>query len=88
MALGRLLMVETPTGLRRRAHGGDVVDLTTTEPLPRNIIDGMRRLPSVTGRIIRMSDRDMRLVVDDASTATPELINWCKQRRVHCAPCL
>jgi ABC-2 type transport system ATP-binding protein len=82
MALGRLLTVDTPEGLRRRAYGGDMVDLTTTNPLTHTHWLAMRQLPFVVGGVTRLTDRNTRLVVGDASTAMPALLEWCKQQNI------
>lgn len=83
MALGRLLMVETPQGLRRRAYGGDVVMMKTIDPLPPLITQGVRKLPYVLGPVTHPTEREMRVVVGDASTAIPELLEWSKQQGVN-----
>ncbi|HBY95898.1 MAG TPA: ABC transporter ATP-binding protein [Chloroflexi bacterium] len=80
MAEGRLLMVDTPEGLRRRAFGGDVVDLRTTERLNYSDLRRLRGLPFVQGSVIRTNETGVRVVVDDASTAMPALLDWFKER--------
>jgi hypothetical protein len=75
-------MVETPEGLRRRAYGGDVVDVQTVDPLPQHAWLEIRKLPFLVGAVTRMTERDTRLVVDDASTAIPALIEWLKQQNI------
>jgi ABC-2 type transport system ATP-binding protein len=83
MANGRLLMVETPDGLRRRAFGGEVVDLHTKERLIYKDLRQLRKLPFVQAKIKRLDDKDgLRLVVDEASTAIPALLDWCHQEYV------
>lgn len=82
MAEGRLLMVDTPEGLRRRAFGGEVVDLFTTERLDYNNLRRLRDLPFVEGSVIRTEERGVRLVVDEASTAMPALLEWFKERSI------
>jgi ABC-2 type transport system ATP-binding protein len=76
MADGRLLMVETPDGLRRRAFGGEVVDLQMAKTLDFNAVAEIRRLPFVTGPVRILGDSSLRLVVDDAGTAVPSLTAW------------
>jgi ABC-2 type transport system ATP-binding protein len=76
MANGRLLMVETPDGLRRRAFGGEVVDLQMVKPLDFNAVGEIRRLACVTGPVRILGDSSLRLVVDDAGTAMPALAAW------------
>jgi ABC-2 type transport system ATP-binding protein len=78
MAEGRLLMVETPAGLRSRAFGGEVVDLQATRPLDYQTVTQIRNLNFVTGRIQPLGDSGLRLVVDDAGTAVPALVEWAR----------
>jgi len=78
MANGRLLMLETPDGLRRRAYGGEVVDLHTKERLTYKDIKRLRVLPFIRGKVKRLEESNgIRLVVDKASTAMPALVEWC-----------
>jgi ABC-2 type transport system ATP-binding protein len=83
MALGRLLMVETPIGLRRRAYGGDVVVMKTVDPVPPRTGQDMRKMPNVMGPVTQPTEREMRVVVGDASTAIPDLLEWSKQQGIN-----
>jgi ABC-2 type transport system ATP-binding protein len=78
---GMLLTVDTPEGLRRRAYGGDVVEMETAEPLEYEHQSRLRDLPFVHGRVFRQTDGGLRLVVDEASTAIPKLMSWCQENR-------
>lgn len=83
MANGQLLMVETPGGLRRRAFGGEVVELHTKERLTHKDLQRLRSLPCVTGKINRLENSTgLRLVVDTARTAIPALLEWCQKEYV------
>ena len=83
MAEGRLLMMETPDGLRRRAFNGDVVDLTTEQPLSWNAINELQQLPFVRGRAsFQPGSNALRLVVDEASTAIPAILNWASEQNL------
>ncbi len=83
MARGRLLMVETPDDLRRRAFGGEVVDLHTQERLMFKDRKSLRQLPFVTGKIeMHENDNGVRLIVDEASRAIPALLEWCRKEYV------
>ncbi len=73
---GRLVAVDTPEGLRRAAYGGEVVELRTRDPVPPAALVGLRRF-SVTGAPRTLDDHTVRLVVDDAGEAIPELLTWC-----------
>lgn len=81
MAEGRLLMLETPEHLRRSAFGGDVVDLRTERPLDWDVMDTITKLPFVR-RIAGYQGNNTRLVVDEASTAIPALMNWLNQQKL------
>jgi len=83
MANGRLLIVATPEELRRRAFGGDVIDLQTGEDISWNHIAQLQKLPFVRGRISLLPGRTYRLTVDNASTALPELIQWGQERNIN-----
>lgn len=82
MANGRLLMVEEPEGLRRRAFGGEVVDLRTATRLPYEELSLLRNLPFILDQVTRIDENGLRLVVDEGSTAMPALLDWCKERQV------
>jgi ABC-2 type transport system ATP-binding protein len=82
MDRGRLLLVDTPEGLRRRALGGEVVDMRLNEPVGYERMDRLRALPFVQGPVTLTDDYVARLVVDEASTAMPALMDWSKDQRV------
>jgi ABC-2 type transport system ATP-binding protein len=76
---GRLVVIDTPEGLRRRAFGGDVVNFTSENPLDIRDLQELRRLPFIQN-IRSIGDTDLRLIVHDAGTDIPALINWCEER--------
>jgi ABC-2 type transport system ATP-binding protein len=80
MANGRVLMVEPPEELRRRAYGGDMIDVTTSMPFNRSLLTAMRQLPFVVGSVDAVSSTHIRLTVDDDSTALPALVDWCRDQ--------
>ncbi|MDX1688563.1 MAG: ABC transporter ATP-binding protein [Candidatus Promineifilaceae bacterium] len=79
---GRLLMVDTPMGLRYQAYGGDIVDLRTEERIPYPQRQDLADLPYVRGRPESVSESHLRLVVDEAATAVMELLEWCKEQEI------
>lgn len=81
MAEGNLLIVDTPEGLRHRAFGGDIVDLRTSERVPYQTERLLLDLPFVRD-ISRRGPSNLRLVVDEASTAVPALMDWCRDQSV------
>jgi len=82
MVEGRLLMLETPKNLRRKAFGGEVVDLEIKQNLLYKDIKTLQDLPFVC-QVTRLPGRNkVRLVVADAKHDIPALLNWCSQEYI------
>jgi ABC-2 type transport system ATP-binding protein len=79
---GRLLMIDSPAGLRYRAFGGNVVNLETERPLSWDTITGIEDLPFVKETPEVISDTHIRLIVEEAKRDIPDLMEWCNQRGV------
>ena len=79
---GKLLLVDTPKGIRHHAYGGDMVDFHTTEPFDFQAEANLRTLPFVLSKTARTSDNSMRIIVDQASTAIPKLMDWANQQNI------
>src|SRR6476661_2927513 len=76
IANGRLLALATPDGLRREAVGGDVVIVETAALFDGEQLNG---LPFV--RHVRQDgSRQLTVVVDDAGTAMPDVVEAVKSR--------
>jgi len=75
---GRLVAIGTPTELKRKAVGGERVELVT--------IDSTKTLSALEGaesvREISVSDGIVRLVVDEASSAIPRLASLLREHGV------
>jgi len=80
---GKLLLVDTPKGIRHHAYGGDIVDFHTTQPFNFQAEALLRSLPFVLSKTFRTGDNSMRIIVDQASTATPELMGWAHQQNIN-----
>jgi ABC-2 type transport system ATP-binding protein len=78
---GQLLALGTPEALRRRAFGGDTLDLRTARRLDSRILERMRRFPFVS-EVTRTGEDHLRVVVTEASTALPTLVEWCEEQGV------
>ncbi|HEV8053361.1 MAG TPA: DUF4162 domain-containing protein, partial [Candidatus Limnocylindrales bacterium] len=67
---GRLVALSTPDELRRKALGGDVLEVETAEPVD------LRRLPRIPGvsEVRVRGARDLLFVADEAGAATPLII--------------
>lgn len=76
MAEGRLLMVETPAGLRKRAFGGDVIDIQADRFIDYRTIQEISALPYVKGQPTNAGENTIRIIVDEASTALPQIVEW------------
>jgi ABC-2 type transport system ATP-binding protein len=79
---GKLLMVETPEGLRRKAYGGDVIGVHTVEDIRFEHRQQLESLPFVHGKVKFISDQEIEIIVDDASTATANLVEWFKAKNL------
>ena len=82
MAQGRLLLVDTPEGLRRKAFGGDVITLRTTGNFPYNLIPEVEQMPFVIPPVLQTSNRELRIVTDEGNTSMPKLIDWARAHQL------
>jgi ABC-2 type transport system ATP-binding protein len=80
---GKLLMVETPEGLRKKAFGGEIVSIKTSEYIRFESRKKLESLPFVHGKIKMIGDQELEIIVDEASTAIPALIEACKVERIN-----
>ncbi|HLH23266.1 MAG TPA: ABC transporter ATP-binding protein [Chloroflexota bacterium] len=81
VAGGGLLAEGTPAALRRLAYGGDVVDLASP-CLDWSAVSQVARLPLVLG-VDRAAPGWVRVLVEDAARATPELVRALEDANCH-----
>lgn len=79
MSNGRLLVVDTPDGLRRRAYGGEIVSIATNERIEYEHRTHFENLPFTEGNVSIINDREIEVIVDEADEAIPALIERCQQ---------
>jgi ABC-2 type transport system ATP-binding protein len=79
---GRLLMIETPDGLRRKAYGGDVIGIRTNEEIRFEHRRQLESLPFVRGKVKIIGDQEVEVIVEDASTAVALLLEWCHAQQL------
>lgn len=79
---GKLLLVDSPQGIRHHAYGGDMVDFRTTQPFDFQAETMLRSLPFVRAKTVRTGLNSMRIIVNEASTAIPELMAWAQQQNI------
>ena len=81
LAEGRVLILDTPEGLRRAAYGGELVEVVLARRPTREDEASLAALS--TGADPTWLDyRTVRLTVDDAGTAGPEIASWASDRDV------
>ena len=76
-------MVETPENLRKKAYGGEIVSIKSSEWIRFESRKKLENLPFVHGKVKVVSDQEIELIVDEASTAIPALIEACKVERIN-----
>jgi ABC-2 type transport system ATP-binding protein len=81
MAEGQVLSVDTPTGLRHQAYGGEMINLVTLQPLATDQEQTLRALPFVKS-VTRTGFNSLRIVVDQAKTAMPDLVEWFRGQNI------
>jgi ABC-2 type transport system ATP-binding protein len=77
---GELLMVETPEMLRYKALSGHVLDLRTAEPLSLEALVMLEDHPLINSEITFIDQFTARFAVTKASTAIPQLLDWCREQ--------
>ena len=75
MVEGRLVAVDTPEGLRRRALGGEVIVLSSNDRIEYQHVQQLTQLPFVK-QADRSGENKVHITVEDAATAIPELMEW------------
>jgi ABC-2 type transport system ATP-binding protein len=67
---GQLIALDTPDGLRRKATGGDVIEVQTDEDF---MASTLTTLPMVRG-VSQQAPRVFHVTVDEAGVATPDVV--------------
>lgn len=79
---GRLLMIDTPNDLRRKAYGGDVIGIRTNEEIRFEARQQLESLPFVHGKVKIISDQEVEVIVEDADIAVALLLEWCRAQNL------
>lgn len=81
MSGGRLLMVEQPEELRRRALGGDIIVVKPNRILNFQELSELRQEEFVRDRKVTINrDLALEVVVKDTATAMPAIFAWMESR--------
>jgi ABC-2 type transport system ATP-binding protein len=70
LSAGRLIALEAPDDLRRKALGGDVIQIKTAAPFEAVALEDSTGVREVRQR----TPREFLVVADDAATATPRVV--------------
>ena len=82
MRNGRLLMIETPDNLRKRALGGEIVRIHTTTAISGETLAGISHQPGLKEDAKLLDKQSLQILVEEASTAIPQLLHWCENNEV------
>jgi len=79
LAEGRVLALDTPEALRRRAFGGDLFDVVLAAPPTRDDLVALTRAEGIS-KVSWLDDHSLRLVVADAGEVAFTLTDWAGHR--------
>jgi hypothetical protein len=75
-----VLTFDTPSGLRHRAYGGELVDVTFSTPPPASALTYLKNM-AVGPDPQLMEERTVRVVVEDPGAAIPLILEWGIENR-------
>ncbi|RPI84398.1 MAG: ABC transporter ATP-binding protein [Chloroflexi bacterium] len=82
MGMGRLITIDTPDGLRHRAYQGEMIDVTADRRLDYQMEREIQEIPGVIRMLERKSPNSVRLLVDQAPSVMPEIMEWAQAKGV------
>jgi hypothetical protein len=65
--------------------GGDLIDARTIDRLDYRDLQALAELPFVLRPVVRLEENGVRIVVDEAATAIPPLLEWFSGRNISIA---
>ena len=81
LSSGRILAFDTPEGLRRRAFGGEQLDVVFATPPHHDDVTSLSGASEVH-KLQWLDDHTIRISVDDAGSYAPTVVEWARQRDV------
>lgn len=75
-------MVDSPEGLRKKAFGGELIGIRTTEGIRFEHRRQLEGQSFTRGKVKVLTDQEIEMVVDEASTAIPLLMEWAQAQRL------
>ena len=79
---GKLIAVDTPNNLRKRALGGNSIDIKTVERLDYQHMRDLESMPFVIKTIRHGEENEIRIIVDQVGEALPQVVNWCREKNI------
>ena len=79
MSAGKLLYVDSPEELRKKAYGGEIIHIVANERIEYINRVHIEKLPFVKGDVSVINDYEIEVIVEDADSAIPELIELSRQ---------
>jgi ABC-2 type transport system ATP-binding protein len=79
MSAGKLLYVDSPEELRKKAYGGEIVHIAANERIEYINRVHIEKLPFIKGDVSVINDNEIEAVVDDADSAIPQLIESIRE---------
>jgi ABC-2 type transport system ATP-binding protein len=79
MVDGKLVAVDTPIGLRRKALGGELVILRSVDRIDYQTIVDLQQLDLVK-KAERRGENEVYITVADAPASIPQLVEWSRKR--------
>lgn len=79
---GAVKIVDTPAGLRRAAYGGEVLRVDISRPLSPDDYEDLQGLSFVKSDVVVHSGTMLRIVVDDAKSSIPKIMDWLGERGI------
>jgi ABC-2 type transport system ATP-binding protein len=79
---GRLIALDTPEELRCRALGGEAIDVRLSTHVDSESLKLLEQL-SFVREVMRLEDAKLRIILEEASTAVPLLVEWYGEQGIH-----
>lgn len=82
MVEGRLIALDTPEGLRRKALGGEVVIMRSVDRIEHDHLQSLSNLPFVK-KAGRYGENEVHITVENAPEAIPAIVEWSRQMGIN-----
>jgi ABC-2 type transport system ATP-binding protein len=87
LAHGHLITMGTPEELRRRAYGGEIVEIVLADPPSSEVVHGLAQQPGALGPVNRPDACTVQVLVEDATEYVPRSMRWLEAQQVDVVTC-